>query len=148
MMDNLMPFNDDHGTLPVSLARHVDQACASFEAAWTAGQRPRLEDFLDTVSESARPSAIRELILLDVHYRRLAGEEPQAADYQARFPDIDPEWLAEVVAARFDAQPKSSQIGASKLVESIGEGLHRTTPPADGRNPSPASPAAALPWPD
>ena len=117
-----MPFNDDHGTLPVSLARHVDQACASFEAAWTAGQRPRLEDFLDTVSESARPSAIRELILLDVHYRRLAGEEPQAADYQARFPDIDPEWLAEVVAARFDAQPKSSQIGASKLVESIGEG--------------------------
>jgi serine/threonine protein kinase len=105
-----MPSNDDHGTLPVSLARRVDQACARFEAAWTAGQRPRLEDFLDAVPEPARPSAVRELILLDVHYRRLAGQEPLAADYQARFPELDPKWLAEVVAARSDAQPESPPV--------------------------------------
>jgi WD40 repeat protein len=102
-----MPSNDDHGTLPVSLARRVDQACASFEAAWTAGQRPRLEDFLDGLPEPARCSAVRELILLDAHYRRLAGEEPQVADYEARFP-VDPEWLVGAVAARSDGKPRLS----------------------------------------
>jgi serine/threonine-protein kinase len=103
-----MSSNEDHGTLPVSLARHVDQTCIRFEAAWTAGQRPRLEDFVGAVPEPARPSAVRELILLDVHYRRLAGEGPQAADYQARFPQLDPVWLARAVAARLEAQPKAS----------------------------------------
>jgi hypothetical protein len=102
-----MPSNDDHGTLPVSLARRVDQACASFEVAWTAGQRPHLEDFLDGLPEPARCSAFRELILLDVHYRRLAGEEPRAADYETRFP-VDPEWLVGAVAARSDGKPRLS----------------------------------------
>jgi hypothetical protein len=101
-----MRSNEDHGTLPVSLARYVDQACDRFEAAWIAGQRPCLEDFLD-VPEPARPAAVRELILLDGHYRRLAGEEPQVADYQARFPELDPVWLADAVAARSDTQPRS-----------------------------------------
>jgi WD40 repeat protein/tetratricopeptide (TPR) repeat protein len=108
-----MPFNDDHGTLPVSLARRVDQACAGFEAAWTAGQRPRLEDFLDGLPEPARCSGFRELILLDIQYRRLAGEEPQAADYETRFPDLDLVWLADAVAARSDAQPKSSPVAGN-----------------------------------
>jgi hypothetical protein len=59
----------------------------SFEEAWRAGRRPRLEDFIDGAQGSERLTLLRELLRLEVHYRRLAGEGPAAADYQMRFPE-------------------------------------------------------------
>ena len=32
--------------LPLALERRVDAACRRFEAAWRAGARPHLEDYL------------------------------------------------------------------------------------------------------
>jgi serine/threonine-protein kinase len=58
---------------PVTLTPRADQECDRFEAAWKAGQRPRLEDHLEAVMEADRPGLLRELILLEVDYRRLAG---------------------------------------------------------------------------
>src|SRR5262245_45777122 len=34
--------------VPLTLAGRVDRACDAFEAAWRAGQRPRIEDLLQT----------------------------------------------------------------------------------------------------
>src|SRR5438876_8113964 len=73
-------------TLSPSEARHVDQACDRFEAAWRAGRRPRPEEYLDTAAGPVRSALLRQLLLLDWDYRRRAGDEPRAEDYRARFP--------------------------------------------------------------
>jgi serine/threonine protein kinase len=82
------------------LERQVNMVCDRFEGAWKIGrdgnQRPRLEDYLEAMPEPARSVLLRELIILDILYRRRAGEEPRAADY-ARFPSLDAAWLAQVV---------------------------------------------------
>jgi hypothetical protein len=75
-------------------ARRVDQLCTAFEAAWNAGQRPRIEDYLPAGSAAERAALLRELLPLEADYRRRAGEAPQPEEYQPRFPDLDPAWLA------------------------------------------------------
>ena len=48
------------GSLPLSLAIHVDRACLRFEAAWTAGERPSIEDVLaEAVGPGTRGSPER-----------------------------------------------------------------------------------------
>jgi serine/threonine protein kinase len=86
------------------LAAQVDHTCDRFEVAWkSAGAsigRPRIEDHLDAVAQMERPVLLSELVLLDVYYRRLHGDDPQLADYGTRFPGLDPDWLASAVAIR------------------------------------------------
>src|SRR5207302_3415578 len=69
-------------------ARHVDQICDGFEAAWKAsgraGARPRIEDYVAAVAEPEQAALCRELIKLDIEYRRRLGEEAVVEDY-ARF---------------------------------------------------------------
>jgi tetratricopeptide (TPR) repeat protein len=68
-------------------ARHIDQTCDRFEAAWKAGLRPRPEEYLGSGTGPARPALLRQLLLLDWDYRRRAGDDPRADDYHTRFPD-------------------------------------------------------------
>jgi WD40 repeat protein len=82
----------------LELARRVDQVCTAFEAAWKAGQRPRLEDYLPAGPEAERAAILRELVPLEAEYRRRTGEQPQAEEYQRRFPGLDPTWVAAAVA--------------------------------------------------
>jgi serine/threonine-protein kinase len=77
-----------------SLSPDVDRACDAFEAAWKAGRRPCLEDHLAAVPEAERPALLRELVLLEAAYRRLAGERPTAEEFLARFPALDRDWLS------------------------------------------------------
>src|SRR5438128_4700648 len=69
-------------------ARHVDQVCDGFEVAWKAsghaGARPRIEDYLAAVAQPEQAALCRELIKLDIEYRRRLGEEAVVGDY-ARF---------------------------------------------------------------
>src|SRR5262245_30240512 len=88
--------------LPGSRVRHADQLCDQFEAAWKAGQRPRLEDYVGTLAEPERLALLCELIPLEADYRRRAGEQPQPQDYQQRFPALDARWLAQALAPPAD----------------------------------------------
>ena len=87
--------------LPPDLAQRLDPVCDAFEAAWKAarcsGAHPRIEDFLGQVPAPARPLLLRELVLAEAHYRQRLGERPEPEEYQARFPDLDPGWLAGAV---------------------------------------------------
>jgi eukaryotic-like serine/threonine-protein kinase len=65
----------------------VDEACDRFEAAWVAGTRQRIEDYLPSATGTERESYLRELLILDVAYRRRDGEQPGFADYASRFPE-------------------------------------------------------------
>jgi WD40 repeat protein len=70
----------------LSAQQRLDAACVRFEAAWQAGQRPRIEDFLDAVAEAERPALLLELLHLELEYRRRCGEDVGADDYRMRFP--------------------------------------------------------------
>jgi tetratricopeptide (TPR) repeat protein len=77
-------------SLSLSLARRVDALCHRFEQAWKEGRPPVIEDYLAEAPAPDRSPLLRELIALDMAYRRLAGEQPQAAAYHARFPQLAP----------------------------------------------------------
>jgi serine/threonine-protein kinase len=64
----------------------LDQACDRFEAAWRAGERPQLEDFLGDVAGPDKQELFRELLAVELACRRQRGERPTPGDYRARFP--------------------------------------------------------------
>ena len=104
-------MSDQHQTcdepLTPSAVQRLDKACDRFEAAWrnapAGGQRPRIEDFLDTVPEPERPALTRELIALDMDYRGRAGEKPQIESYLERFPFLGLAQLGGTLAAKLVA---------------------------------------------
>ena len=63
------PLPDDD-PLNESLARRREPVCDSFEAAWRAGQQPRIEDFLREFTEAEAVAVVRELVALDIWYRQ------------------------------------------------------------------------------
>jgi tetratricopeptide (TPR) repeat protein/tRNA A-37 threonylcarbamoyl transferase component Bud32 len=77
-------------SLPVSGQLRLEEICARFEAAWqaagTAATAPRMEEYLGAAAEPERLALLRELLCLDVHYRRRHGENPDAKDYGVRCP--------------------------------------------------------------
>jgi serine/threonine-protein kinase len=98
------PSQSQEDSLPLAIARRVDAASYDFEMAWkdsgSASQRPRVEDFLKDTPPPARAALVRELVALDIAYRRRAGEAPLSDDYHTRFPDLDPGWLRGQVGPR------------------------------------------------
>ncbi len=119
--------------LPPSLSPaevwQIEQVCDRFEAAWKAGQRPRLEAYLGPAAEPLRTTLLRQLLALDWEYRLRAGDQPQTAEYEARFPDVRTLIEAvgrEVVAA--DAQtrpgpgaPAAATVADGPLPQRLGE---------------------------
>src|SRR5271165_4946731 len=72
-------------SLPLTVLQEIDRVCDSFEAAWHAGLRPRIEDYLNVTSLEYRTELFGELLACEVELRKKAGESPQAADYVPRF---------------------------------------------------------------
>jgi tetratricopeptide (TPR) repeat protein len=70
-----------------SVARNVDAVCDRFERAHRAGQRPRVRDFLAGAPAAEYPILLRELLALDLAYRRRAGDAPTPDEYLCQFPD-------------------------------------------------------------
>jgi len=82
-MSGTEPEGSD-GPSPSELER-IGDACARFEAAWRRGDRPRIEDELE-VPDAGDDLQLGSLIELERSLRSEAGEEPDAAEYLARFP--------------------------------------------------------------
>jgi serine/threonine-protein kinase len=87
-----MNSDDD---LPVSLEQQVDRICTRFEAAWKAGAEPRIEDHVADLAGALRQEALRELVMLDIYYRRRGGQSCQPRDYLGRFPELPADSLTE-----------------------------------------------------
>lgn len=73
--------------LPPSPGERAGTICDQFEAAWRAGQRPRIEDFLGDASKPGRPALLRELLARELSHRIRRGEQPAPGDYRERFPE-------------------------------------------------------------
>jgi serine/threonine-protein kinase len=73
-------------SLSLSVQLRLQEVCAPFEAAWQAAaaphnKRPCVADYLGSSDGPERTALLRELIRLDLHYRRQCGEVPAAEDY-------------------------------------------------------------------
>ncbi len=85
-----------------------NSVCDSFEAAWRGKKKPRIEDFLGQDHQGFYVNLVRELIRLDVEYRRRVGEAPSPDEYAQRFPDLEKQWLEYVCDADVTAGEKST----------------------------------------
>jgi formylglycine-generating enzyme required for sulfatase activity len=104
MTDQAPPTSDP---LPPAL----DALCSRFEAAWQAGQRPRIEDCLAEAPPEHHPRLVRDLLAIELYFRIRSGDRPTAEQLHARFPAF----AAAVAAALSDAES----------VKTVGTDMHR-----------------------
>ena len=79
------PLGDITMDTSLSTELRVDSVCRRFEAAWKTGEQPLPEDFTTGWEGEDRLVLLRELILIDMDYRKRAGETPSPDDYQRHF---------------------------------------------------------------
>src|SRR3954470_13025423 len=121
----------------------VDAICDVFEAAWYAGQEPRVEDYLPRGDLPQQDVLFRELLLAEWDLRRRNGKVPELETYAARFPN-DRQAITDLWRAWEEMQPQRGSAGATfdshmtlavvvpeepgtmvdryKLLEKLGEG--------------------------
>jgi eukaryotic-like serine/threonine-protein kinase len=112
------------GSLPVLLAYHINLLSDHHEAAWRAGRRPRIEDFLTLEAEPGRTVLLRELLAAELAARRQGGETPDRQEYHDRFPG-DTALIAAVFA---EAEPTCAGLATPSQKQPVAG----RTEPAEG----------------
>jgi serine/threonine protein kinase/WD40 repeat protein len=69
-------------------ANRLDGVCDRFEAAWNAGERPRIEDFLRDAADSERPQLLRDLLAAELSLLTGIGQGAEEESYCQRFPGL------------------------------------------------------------
>ena len=121
----------------------VDAICDVFEAAWLAGQEPRIEDFLPGGEPVHQDVLLRELLLAEWDLRRRHEQHVELQTYLQRFAESGQfvaelwhVWQAKQSEGSLDgranglatalhsppAEELGTVIGRYKLLEKIGEG--------------------------
>jgi serine/threonine protein kinase/tetratricopeptide (TPR) repeat protein len=117
------PSRLESDDLPLASLRHIDQVCARFEDAWSAGQEPRVEDYLAGEVEPLRRLLFRQLLLAELEQWANQGAAVVAQPYRERFPEY-----ADLVNTLFeDAIPPGATATLPRQA-----GAPRPPPPAPG----------------
>jgi len=105
----------------------VDALCDEFEQVCLSGRVPSLDDFVHRVDASQRRTLFRELLLLELHYRRESGDTPAFDEYRNRYPEH-----ADIVThirggvetsdGRVLESPPLKSIGQYEILSEIGRG--------------------------
>jgi WD40 repeat protein len=132
---------DGTSLLPFDALERIDRICLRFEQSWRSGPRPGLGDYLAGQGDERR-ALFRELLKVELEYRRKAGEHPTAEEYCRRFPDEDgaavvegivreqeqpddnngQRWGSEINAARPPATPLSATLQRYHIERVLGQG--------------------------
>jgi hypothetical protein len=114
------------------LLRRLDRDCDRFAASWRAGQRPRIEDYLDEVEGPERSIWLLGLLDLEVQARRSQGERPTPEEYGSRLPGHEA-----AIAAIF-AESDSSALSDSSAFPKVrtARAATETAPPAEAADDS------------
>jgi hypothetical protein len=60
-------------SLPVSELLEIDRICREFEAAWKAGEQPKVEEFVGAAQEPQRSQLLKELSVLQAELQDSSG---------------------------------------------------------------------------
>jgi len=82
-------------------SRNPNSVRDSFARQWQAGPAPSLEEFLAETVDFERARLFRELLDVELHWRRERGEQPTPGEYIERFP-IVADIVGEVFAPHAD----------------------------------------------
>jgi len=107
---------------------------ASFAERWQAGETPLVEEVLANVVDREKQSLLRELLQVELRYRRQRGDRPTPEDYLRRFPDA-PTIVGEVFAQ--DASTADSTL--DQLARTVAPGDDTATLAPHAENPLPAA---------
>src|SRR5260370_336535 len=115
-------------SLSLSAAKRIDEVCTRFEAAWQAGQAPRIQDFLGDTQGAEQETLRWELLRIEIDYRLRQGRVPTAEEYRSRFPGREAALGKEIEAcvARAAGRPRPDDTLKTRA-ESDGTGV-RTVP--------------------
>src|SRR5436190_4938842 len=102
----------------------LNSLCDRFEDAWLCGKNPRAEDYLAEVPSRWAAEARRELVTLDLHYRRQAGLAVATSGYLERFPELDRQWLEQQLLE----SAASQSAGSGAKSHSSATDKHRLRP--------------------
>jgi tetratricopeptide (TPR) repeat protein len=75
------------GGLNIDLARHIDEVCRRFEAAWREERQPRIDDYLDDVLDEWHPALRAELSALERELRLSEETMPRPGTGSATNPE-------------------------------------------------------------
>lgn len=78
---------NDPPEISLGAERRLDKVCLRFEQALKAGETVRIEDYLGDCAATERAVLLRELLQLEIDYRRQRGERAGIEEYRARFPE-------------------------------------------------------------
>jgi eukaryotic-like serine/threonine-protein kinase len=138
--------------LPTDSWRRQEEILEAFEAAWRAGRRPEIDDYLSAGADP-RPMLV-ELILSDIECRLIAGLPRPVEDYLARYPELahDRHIVLRLIEAEIHHRRRSGQ-------EPVAEDYQRRFPEyypelrgplgaggdgARGSSPGPLCPACGM----
>jgi pSer/pThr/pTyr-binding forkhead associated (FHA) protein len=92
-----MPIEPHQGPISPEMILQIDRLCDQFESDVQAGRHPALERLLPEVNEEALPQLFRELLDLEMNYRREAGQPLTAEEAGQRFAGLG-SWAPEILA--------------------------------------------------
>ena len=121
-------MTDAFRDLPDGLIVQVNRLCNNYEKACRAAPEstPRVEDFLNSGNATDIPAEfhnaiIRELLPIEIEYRRRSGQAFDEDEYRQRFADADQTWLTDQLACLTAPRNASDQSTASRMPERIGD---------------------------
>ena len=74
-----MGATENFEELPDDILIQLNLACNEFESRWQAGEQPLVEDVLADLQPPQRVAWLRELLPIEIEYRRRDGLEVTAA---------------------------------------------------------------------
>src|SRR3954454_13158950 len=104
---SLLPTDDRRPPAPPA---GVDTICDAFEAAWLAGQEPRIEDFLPRGDPVHQDALFRELLLSEWDLRWRHAHHVELQTYLERFAESS-QLVAELWHVRHAKPPECSVDG-------------------------------------
>ncbi len=94
----------------LSAAKWIDQVCDSFENAWQSGQRPLIDHHLEGAPVSVLAKLLRELVSIEIDYRRFGGELVTAKEYVDRFPGLAAKEIVDLLEMTIRVKPADARL--------------------------------------